>query len=110
MQQIPSDKVDLRQLGISEAQRQLTSGNVYGAVIIPSDFTKRLGIFATTALTRANESVGKQLIQTVQTQLQSAGGAPAPDLAGLSKLMLAKPIDVVVTPFRPLPAAGVDRH
>ncbi|GAB2552784.1 YhgE/Pip domain-containing protein [Nocardia heshunensis] len=137
VQQIPSDKVDLRQLGISEAQRQLTSGKVYGAIIIPSDFTKRLGIFATasvvsgdvdqpmitvytnprigtfsaqvvqsiasTALTKANENVGRQLTQTVHAQLQSAGGAPTPELAGLSKLMLAKPIDVVVTPFRPLP-------
>lgn len=137
VQQIPSDKVDLRQLGISEAHEQLTSGKVYGAIIIPSDFTKRLGIFATasvvsgdvtqpmitvytnpragsfsaqvvesiatTALTQANENVGKQLTQTVQAQLQPAGGAAAPELAGLSKLMLAKPIDVVVTPIRPLP-------
>ncbi|MFI6367450.1 YhgE/Pip domain-containing protein [Nocardia sp. NPDC050630] len=44
VQQTPSDKIDLRGLGINEAQQQLNSGNVYGAIVIPSDFTKRLGI------------------------------------------------------------------
>ncbi|WP_433197156.1 YhgE/Pip domain-containing protein [Nocardia sp. CA-107356] len=137
VQQIPSDKIELRVLGINEAQQQLNSGNVYGAIVIPSDFTKRLGIFATasvvpgdvsqpiitvytnprtgsfspqvvqtvagSALARANQTVGKQLTETVQTQLQTSGGAQAPELVGLSRLMLAKPIDVVVTPFHPLP-------
>ncbi|WP_433712385.1 YhgE/Pip domain-containing protein [Nocardia sp. CA-084685] len=136
VQQTPSDKIDLRVLGINEAQQQLNSGNVYGAIVIPSDFTKRLGIFATAsvvpgdvtqpiitvytnprsgafssqvvqmiagnALTQANQTVGKQLTETVQTQLRSSGSAP--ELAGLTRLMLAKPIDVVVTPFHPLPS------
>ncbi|WP_433729378.1 YhgE/Pip domain-containing protein [Nocardia sp. CA-129566] len=138
VQQIPTDKIDLRVLGINEAQHELNSGNVYGAIVIPSDFTKRLGIFATasvvpgdvsqpiitvytnprtgsfspqvvqtvagSALARANQTVGKQLTDTVRTQLQSSGGGQAPELVGLSRLMLAKPIDVVVTPFHPLPA------
>ncbi|WP_062991412.1 YhgE/Pip domain-containing protein [Nocardia anaemiae] len=136
VRQTPSDKIDLRVLGISEAQQQLNSGNVYGAIVIPSDFTKRLGIFAAAsvvpgdvtqpiitvytnprtgsfspqvvqtvagnALTQANQTVGKQLTETVQTQLQSSGSAP--ELVGLSRLMLAKPIDVVLTPFHPLPS------
>ncbi|MEU1209980.1 ABC transporter permease [Nocardia sp. NPDC005825] len=46
VQQIPADKFDLRVLGINEAQQQLNTGKVYGAIVIPSDFTKRLGIFA----------------------------------------------------------------
>ncbi|MGW4246843.1 YhgE/Pip domain-containing protein [Nocardia sp. NPDC004722] len=138
VQQIPSDKIDLRVLGINQAQQQLTSGNVYGAIIIPSDFTKRLGIFATasvvagdvtqptiivntnprtgsftaqvvqsvagTALAQANKTVGEQLTRTVQAQLQPPGGGPATELTGLSRLMLAKPINVAVVPFRPLPA------
>jgi YhgE/Pip-like protein len=136
VQQTPSDKIDLRVLGINEAQQQLDSGNVYGAIVIPSDFSKRLGIFATAsvvpgdvtqpiitvytnprsgafssqvvqmiagnALTQANQTVGKQLTETVQSQLRSS--VSAPELAGLSRLMLAKPIDVVVTPFHPLPS------
>ncbi|MEV4126823.1 DUF3533 domain-containing protein [Nocardia sp. NPDC049707] len=136
VQQIPSDKIDLRVLGINEAQHQLNTGNVYGAIVIPSDFTKRLGILATAsvvpgdvtqpiitvytnprtgsfspqvvqsiagnALAQANQTVGKQLTETVRDQLQSAGSAP--ELVGLSRLMLAKPIDVVVAPFHPLPS------
>ncbi|WP_063047418.1 YhgE/Pip domain-containing protein [Nocardia pseudovaccinii] len=136
VRQMPSDKIDLRVLGINEAQQELNSGNVYGAIVIPSDFTKRLGIFAAasvvpgdvsrpiitvytnprsgafssqvvqtvagSALAQANQTVGKQLTDTVQAQLQSSGSAP--ELVGLSRLMLAQPIDVVVTPFHPLPS------
>ncbi|WP_063044332.1 YhgE/Pip domain-containing protein [Nocardia pseudovaccinii] len=138
VQQIPGDKIDLRVLGINEAQLQLDSGDVYGAIVIPSDFTKRLGIFATAsvvpgevtqpiitvytnprtgsfsaqvvqtiaenALNQANLTVGKQLTDNVQTQLQSSGGGQTPELVGLSRLMLSKPIDVVVSPFHPLPS------
>ncbi|WP_454195463.1 ABC transporter permease [Nocardia sp. Marseille-Q1738] len=43
-QRVPSDKVDLRVLGITEAERQMQSGQVYGAIVIPSDFSKLLGI------------------------------------------------------------------
>lgn len=43
-QGIPSDKVDLRVLGINEAELQMQSGKVYGTIIIPSDFSKRLTI------------------------------------------------------------------
>ncbi|MEV6561225.1 ABC transporter permease [Nocardia sp. NPDC051756] len=41
---VPADKVDLRVLSISESERQMQSGEVYGALIIPGDFSKRLGI------------------------------------------------------------------
>ncbi|MGX1809895.1 YhgE/Pip domain-containing protein [Nocardia sp. NPDC055321] len=41
---VPSDKIDLRVLGINEAQLQMQSAQVYGTIIIPSDFSKRLGI------------------------------------------------------------------
>lgn len=41
---VPADKIDLRVLGITEAQRQMQTGAVYGAIIIPGDFSKRLGI------------------------------------------------------------------
>nr|WP_040854943.1 ABC transporter permease [Nocardia niigatensis] len=43
-QAVPSDQIDLRVLGINEAQLQMQSAQVYGAIIIPSDFSKRLGI------------------------------------------------------------------
>ncbi|MBH0780611.1 YhgE/Pip domain-containing protein [Nocardia bovistercoris] len=41
---IPAEQIDLRELGIAEAERQMRSGEVYGTIIIPSDFTKRLGV------------------------------------------------------------------
>ncbi|WP_227999378.1 YhgE/Pip domain-containing protein [Nocardia australiensis] len=44
-QAVPADEIDLRVLGINEAQLQMQSGKVYGAIIIPGDFSKRLGIF-----------------------------------------------------------------
>ncbi|MGW5728694.1 YhgE/Pip domain-containing protein [Nocardia beijingensis] len=40
---VPSDKVDLRVLSINESERQMQSGQVYGAIVIPSDFSKQLG-------------------------------------------------------------------
>ncbi|WP_072801708.1 YhgE/Pip domain-containing protein [Rhodococcoides yunnanense] len=47
---IDPDTVDLRQLGIAEAQDQLDSGEVFGAIVIPSDFTKRLSILGTASV------------------------------------------------------------
>lgn len=43
-QGIPADKVDLQVLGINAAELKMQSGAVYGAIVIPSDFSKRLGI------------------------------------------------------------------
>ncbi|MET8654938.1 YhgE/Pip domain-containing protein [Nocardia aurea] len=50
VERVPADKVDLRVLGISEARAQLKSGRVYGAIVIPSDFTKRLVILGAGAV------------------------------------------------------------
>ncbi|WP_334023480.1 YhgE/Pip domain-containing protein [Nocardia terpenica] len=41
---VPADQIDLRTLGVNEAQLQMQNGQVYGTIIIPSDFSKRLGI------------------------------------------------------------------
>ncbi|MFH5228477.1 DUF3533 domain-containing protein [Antrihabitans spumae] len=43
---IPKDKVDLRQVGIAEEQTLLRKGEIYGSIVIPSDFSKRLLILA----------------------------------------------------------------
>lgn len=43
---VPPDKVDLQQIGIAQAQSRLDKGEIYGAIVIPSDFTKRLLILA----------------------------------------------------------------
>ncbi|MFD5178228.1 YhgE/Pip domain-containing protein [Nocardia sp. NPDC058379] len=49
-QQIPADKVDLRQMGLPELHREMLNGTIYGAVVIPSDFTKRLSILGTASI------------------------------------------------------------
>ncbi len=40
---VPADKIDLRVLGLNDAQLQMQSAQVYATIIIPGDFTKRLG-------------------------------------------------------------------
>lgn len=47
---VPADKVDLRVTGIGEAQRLLANGEVYGAIVLPSDLSKRLSILGAGAV------------------------------------------------------------
>ncbi|GAB4588232.1 YhgE/Pip domain-containing protein [Nocardia sp. IFM 10818] len=130
--QVPADKVDLRLLGMSEAHRQLQNGQIYGAIVIPSDFSKRLsilgasavvpgeverpvinvhtnpraGTYASTimqrisnrALAEVDTTVGTQLTEQVRAKLGST------ELSGAARLQLAQPIDIVVSPYHPLPA------
>ncbi|WP_306307233.1 YhgE/Pip domain-containing protein [Nocardia higoensis] len=62
--EVPADEIDLRRLGINEAQRQLRNGEVYGAIIIPGDFSKRLGILGVGSVVPGDI---EQPIITVQT-------------------------------------------
>ncbi|WP_431970695.1 DUF3533 domain-containing protein [Nocardia sp. bgisy134] len=130
---IPSDTVDLRVVGIAEARNQLQNGEVYGAIVIPSDFTKRLAILgaaavvpgeierpvitvqtnprigpyttgimqriADRALTRVNETVGKNLTDQVNAAL--ANGAPV-EMSGAARLQLTDPVQIVTAPYRPM--------
>ncbi|GGN84556.1 YhgE/Pip domain-containing protein [Nocardia rhizosphaerihabitans] len=41
---VPADKVDLRVVGKAESEQLLRNAQVYGAIVIPGDFSKRLGI------------------------------------------------------------------
>ncbi|WP_342748253.1 YhgE/Pip domain-containing protein [Nocardia fluminea] len=44
---VPADQIDLRVVGKSESEQLLRTGQVYGAIVIPGDFSKRLGILGT---------------------------------------------------------------
>ncbi|WP_162958704.1 DUF3533 domain-containing protein [Nocardia yunnanensis] len=137
-QKIPADKIDLRVVGINEARQQLSNGQIYGAIVIPGDFTKRLSILAAAAvlpgdverpvitvqtnpragtyassimqritdraMAQVNSTVGAQVTDQVKAALAPHDGAPATELSGAARLQLATPIDVVVSPYRPLPA------
>ncbi len=128
---IPADKIDLRPLGINEAQRQLQNGEVYGAIVIPGDFTKRVAILGAASIVpgqveqpiisvltnpRAG-TLAAQIMNTVadqaMTQVNSTVGAQlaeqvsaavgATPLSGAAQLQLTEPIDVMVSAYHPLP-------
>lgn len=128
---IPADKIDLRPLGINEAQQQLQNGEVYGAIVIPGDFTKRVAILGAASIVpgqveqpiisvltnpRAG-TLAAQIMNTVadraMTQVNSTVGtqlaeqvrtaAGTTPLSGAAQLQLTEPIDVVVTAYHPLP-------
>ncbi|WP_083874634.1 YhgE/Pip domain-containing protein [Nocardia paucivorans] len=64
MTKIPADKIDLRVVGITEAQNMQRNGDIYGAIIIPSDLTKRLAILGTASVVPGEVS---RPVITVQT-------------------------------------------
>ncbi|MFC4373456.1 ABC transporter permease [Nocardia halotolerans] len=128
---IPADKIDLRSLGLNQAQQQLQNGEVYGAIVIPGDFTKRVAILGAAAIVpgeieqpiitvltnpRAG-TLAAQIMQTIadqaMTQVNTTVGtqltqqvrdaAGTTPLTGAARLQLAEPIDVVVTAYHPLP-------
>ncbi|MEC3916310.1 YhgE/Pip domain-containing protein [Nocardia sp. CDC160] len=130
-QKIPSEKIDLRRVGINDARQQLSNGQVYGAIIIPGDFTKRLSILAAASVVPGDierptitvqtnpragtyaSSIMQRITDRAMAQVNSTVGAQLTDqvkakvnteLTGAARLQLAKPIDVVVSPYRPLPA------
>ncbi len=128
---IPADKIDLRPVGMNEAQRQLRNGEVYGALVIPGDFTKRVAILGAAAVVpgeveqpiisvltnpRAG-TLAAQIMQTVadqaMTQVNATVGTQLTDqvraalgdtpISGAAQRQLATPIDIVVTAHHPLP-------
>ncbi|MFR9750781.1 YhgE/Pip domain-containing protein [Nocardia sp. 004] len=75
-QRVPADKIDLRMLGINEAEQQMRLGQLYGAIIIPSDFSKRLSILGMGSVIPGDI---QQPIITVQTNPRT--GAYATQIA-----------------------------
>ncbi|MFI6870455.1 YhgE/Pip domain-containing protein [Nocardia sp. NPDC050406] len=73
-QAVPSDKIDLRELGIAEAQLQMQQARVYGTIIIPSDFSKRLGILGVGSVVPGDIS---QPVLTLQTNPRTGAFATA---------------------------------
>ncbi|NNH73139.1 DUF3533 domain-containing protein [Nocardia uniformis] len=104
---IPDGKIDLRLLGINEAQQQLQSGEVYGAIIIPSDFTKRLAILGAAAIVpgdverpiitvSVNQRAGAFAAQIVDTIAEQA-------LTKVNATVGAQLTDLVQAKLRPAP-------
>lgn len=129
---IDPQKVELREMGIAEMQRQLSDGDIYGAIVIPFDFTKRLLILGEAAVVPGGDverpeitvytnpragSFGVSLTTVIAdealtaantqvgTQLKNGVTRAAPDapITGAAALTLAEPIDIIVTANNPLP-------
>lgn len=128
---IPKQQIDLRVVGIGTAEYQLQTGQVYGAIIIPSDLTKRLFILAAGSVVsgdidqpivtvRTNPRVGTyatQIVQRIAGQaLDQANETVGEQLieqvkaqlkntpiSATSQLVLSAPIREVVAPYHPLP-------
>lgn len=129
---LDADRFDLRVVGIAQAQEMLANGDVYAAVVIPSDFTKRVTVLAEAAAvpgdvekpivtvmtnpragtlgsTLASTVADRALAEansTVGSQLVDQVTAGLPEgtvLTGTAAVTLAQPIDVVVAPYDPLP-------
>ncbi len=133
-QAVPADRIDLREVGISEAERQMRSGKIYGAIIIPSDFTKRLGILGVASVvageverpiitlqtnprtgayaTSIVDQIGDQVFRQVNSQLgeqltdqvRARLTPPAPELSGAALITLREPLRLVTAQFHPLPS------
>ncbi|MGB6182328.1 MAG: DUF3533 domain-containing protein [Rhodococcus sp. (in: high G+C Gram-positive bacteria)] len=129
---VDADKIDVRRTGIAEAQNMLANGDVYGAIVVPSDFTKRVTILSEASVVAGDiekpmitietnpraGTLGASLMSTIaDTAIETAGSRlgeqlttqvadqlPAGStLSGAASLTLAQPIDVAVAPYDPLP-------
>ena len=110
---VPADKVDLRQVGIGQAQTMLDSAEVYGAIVIPSDFTKRLMILASSSVVPGD--VEKPII-TVYTNPRAGTfgmglteAITEPALAAVNEKVGAQLSDQVAAAVGDTPVAGAAR-
>ncbi|MET9596144.1 DUF3533 domain-containing protein [Streptomyces sp. NPDC006459] len=116
-------KADWRELTLAQAQEQLDSGKVYGALVVPAGFTDSVAALPTagakklptiTVLTNPGKgSLGSSLAgqittqaahrasRTIGEQLTASAGAQASPTA---KLLLADPVDVVTQVGHPIGA------
>ncbi|MFE5681229.1 DUF3533 domain-containing protein [Streptomyces erythrochromogenes] len=114
-------KAQWRELSLAQAQDQLDSGKVYGALVVPAGFTDAVTALPTAAATRmptltvltnpGKGSLGSSLAGQISTQaahrasraigeqLTAAAGASA---APTTKLLLADPVDVVTQIGHPI--------
>ncbi|MGW4815254.1 DUF3533 domain-containing protein [Kitasatospora cineracea] len=114
----PPGEIDWRRLSRAEAQQQLSSGKVYGALVVPEDFSRAVAALATadapgrpriqvltnpgmgslgsgiaaqvnqTAAQRASQAIGKQLAAAATTET--------------ARTLLADPVQVVTETGHPI--------
>ncbi|MEU6377235.1 DUF3533 domain-containing protein [Streptomyces sp. NPDC046909] len=114
------DKADWRRLTRTQAQDELDSGKVYGALVIPTDFTASVGALTTTGATvrptmtvltnpgkgslgsslagQITTAAARQASQTIGKELTAA----APRANATQKLLLADPVTVATEVGHPV--------
>lgn len=113
-------KADWRTLSRAQAQDQLDSGKVYGALVIPADFTDSVTALATTGATKrptmtvltnpGKGSLGSSLASQITTQAaHQASAALGEQLTAAvttadstTKVLLADPVEVVTAVGHPI--------
>ncbi|WP_019926508.1 YhgE/Pip domain-containing protein [Nocardia sp. BMG111209] len=132
LREVPADEIELRPMGVDAAEHALRQGRVYGAIIIPGDFSQRLEILAAAAVVPGdveqpiitvvtNPRMGPYATVLVQSfaeraltavnadlgirlgELMQARLVPPTATVGAARIVLANPIDIVTVPDRPLP-------
>ena len=125
-------RFDVRVLSAADALHQLDTAQIYGQMLIPSDFSQRLQALAQTAAQPGSSTsrpvitvspnpragtLGSSIASQTQTQAlvvanqrvgqqvtaEFARTAAGAPLPGAVGLVLANPIDVQITPHDPLP-------
>jgi len=117
IEKAPGDQAEWRVLSRARAQDELDSGKVYGALVIPADFTARVHALTTpgatarptlTVLTNPGKgSLGSSLASRISTTAaQQASLTIGKQLAaasdGPSKLLLADPVHIVTEVGHPI--------
>ncbi|MET8978214.1 DUF3533 domain-containing protein [Streptomyces sp. NPDC004539] len=121
LKKAPGDQADWRVLTRAQAQDELDSGKVYGALVIPADFTARTRALATTGATarptltvltnpgkgslgsslasRISTTAAQQASQTIGKQLTASAGANA---NATTRLLLADPVHIATEVGHPI--------
>ncbi|TLG15629.1 DUF3533 domain-containing protein [Nocardia cyriacigeorgica] len=124
------DRFDLRVVGIDEAQQLMQDGRVYGAVIIPGDFTQqllnlgagpavagelrrpsitvetnpRLGPFSTSITTRFADQTIESVNAALGPELSARVRQLRPEAPiGAAQLTLEEPVEPIVQPYHGMP-------
>jgi len=117
-----SDKADWRQLTRAQAQDELDSGKVYGALVVPADFTDSVAALTTTGATarptmivltnpgkgslgsslasRISTAAAQQASLTIGKQLTAAAATAKTD--STTKLLLADPVRITTQVGHPV--------
>lgn len=127
-EEIPEGKIDLQPMDLNTAQHRMSRGRIYGAIVIPADFSSAAAHLAVGALTdgpvekptitiltnpRAgtfSEAIVQRVADQMSTQINATMGEQVTTMveekgqvSTAARALLSQPVDFTVQPYRPLP-------